>query len=73
MVNPEMFVKVLHAGRGAEVSTGHEFATRGDERIDIEPDISFEEAAELLKVSISTIENYAWGVVDIPPKKATEC
>jgi len=36
-------------------------------------DISFEEAAELLKVSISTIENYAWGVVDIPPKKATEC
>jgi len=36
-------------------------------------DISFEEAAELLKVSISTIENYAWGVVDIPPKKASEC
>jgi hypothetical protein len=36
-------------------------------------DISYEEAAELLKVCVSTIENYAWGVVDIPPKKATEC
>lgn len=36
-------------------------------------DISYEEAAELLKVSVATIENYAYGLVDIPPKKATEC
>ena len=36
-------------------------------------DISYEEAAELLKVCVSTIEKYAWGVVNIPPKKATEC
>ncbi len=36
-------------------------------------DISYEEAAELLKVGVPTIENYAYGVVDIPPKKATEC
>ncbi|RZI45109.1 helix-turn-helix transcriptional regulator [Candidatus Finniella inopinata] len=35
--------------------------------------ISYEEAADLLNVSLSTIEGYAYGVYKIPEDKAQTC
>ncbi len=36
-------------------------------------DISYEAAAELLGVTLSTIENYAYGFVKISPDHAAAC
>ncbi len=35
--------------------------------------ISYEEAAELLGVTLSTIENYAYGLVKVSPDHAAAC